>query len=115
MAEAEAQAHARGEPGQENARVRAEEEPSADDATPKARAKRAQAQAEENKGRNEGERNSAGKIKHTHIAAKAIEAAFAAFGGDPADHGTIQQALLHAQRDLRANFRHHKAKYAGGK
>jgi hypothetical protein len=100
QAAAEDAAHKAGEPGQENAKVRAEEEPSADDATPKARG---------------SQRNSAGKIKHTYIADKAIEAAFRAFGGDNPDHGTIQQALLHAQRDLRANYRHHKARHAGGK
>jgi hypothetical protein len=54
-------------------------------------------------------RNSAGKIKHSFVADKMIETGLAAFGGDTPDHGTLQQALLYAQRRLRANWRQYMA------
>ena len=54
-------------------------------------------------------RNSAGKIKHSFVADKMIETGLAAFGGDAPDHGTLQQALLYAQRRLRANWRQYMA------
>jgi hypothetical protein len=54
-------------------------------------------------------RNSAGKLKHSYVADKMIETGFEAFGSDPPDHGTLQQALLYAQRRLRANWRTYMA------
>jgi len=58
-------------------------------------------------------RNSAGKIKHSFVADKMIETGLAAFGGDAPDHGTLQQALLYAQRRLRANWRTYMAERNG--
>lgn len=54
-------------------------------------------------------RNSAGKLKHSFVADKMIETGLSAFGSDPPDHGTLQQALLYAQRRLRANWRQYMA------
>jgi hypothetical protein len=54
-------------------------------------------------------RNSAGKLKHSFVADEMIRCGFSAFGDDPPDHGTLQQALLYAQRRLRANWRQYMA------
>jgi hypothetical protein len=58
-------------------------------------------------------RNSAGKLKHSYLADKMIEAGFGEFGTDAPDHGTLQQALLYAQRRLRANWRTYMAERNG--
>ena len=58
-------------------------------------------------------RNSAGKLKHSFVADKMIEAGLATFGGDTPDHGTLQQALLYAQRVLRAQWRKYAAEHKG--
>lgn len=54
-------------------------------------------------------RNSAGKLKHSFVADEMIRTGLAAFGSDPPDHGTLHQALLYAQRRLRANWRMYMA------
>jgi len=58
-------------------------------------------------------RNSAGKIKHSYVADEMIKTGLEAFKGDPPDHGTLQQALLYAQRRLRANWRTYMAERNG--
>jgi hypothetical protein len=58
-------------------------------------------------------RNSAGKLKHSWLADKMIETGLGEFGGDAPDHGTLQQALLYAQRRLRANWRQYMAERNG--
>ncbi|MDF2972876.1 MAG: hypothetical protein K0R61_3326, partial [Microvirga sp.] len=99
VAAAEAKADEEGRPGQKNA-AEIDLDPSADEA-PKKKGKKGDVP-----------RNSVGKIPHTHIADKAIEAAFKAFGSDPVDHGKVQQALLHAQRQVRAHFYRLRKKHA---
>jgi hypothetical protein len=58
-------------------------------------------------------RNSAGKLKHSFVADEMIKTGLEAFGGDPPDHGTLQQALLYAQRRLRANWRQYMTERNG--
>lgn len=58
-------------------------------------------------------RNSAGKLKHSWVADEMIRTGLEAFGSEPPDHGTLQQALLYAQRRLRANWRTYMAEREG--
>jgi hypothetical protein len=58
-------------------------------------------------------RNSAGKLKHSFVADRMIEAGLGTFGGDAPDHGTLQQALLYAQRVLRAQWRKYASEHKG--
>lgn len=61
-------------------------------------------------------RNSAGKVPHTHLAEKAIEALFAAYPeGEMLEHGKMTQALLHAQRLLRAKWHTYREQFRGKK